>query len=114
GLQVREVAVDRGDGESATGLPVTHQAIPALDVAIDLDAIPLLGVADIVDRHVIVLAPEERYGVELFASAQHVQGRRLPLALGHHPLVGASGLTAVGIGPPREVAGGKDAGVAGP
>ena len=70
--------------------------------------VPVLGVADIIDRDVIMLAPEERHGVELLAAAEHVQRRGLALALGHDPVFDADALAAMRIGPARDVAGGED------
>ena len=40
---------------------VFQQAILSRDVAVDHDLIPSLGVTDIIDRHIVVLAPEERH-----------------------------------------------------
>ena len=88
---------------------VAQQAVLAGDVAVDRQLVPFLGVADIVDRDVVVLAPEERHGVELLAQAQHVERRGLALALGDHPVLDADRLAAVRIGPAGDVAGGEDA-----
>ena len=63
-LKAREIAIDRGDRQHTTGALVFQQAIPGRDVAVDGNLVPLLGMTDIIDRHVIVLAPEKRYGVE--------------------------------------------------
>jgi hypothetical protein len=38
---------------------------------------------------VLVLAPEERHGVELLALSQHIAGRALALALGKYPMLDA-------------------------
>ena len=53
-----------------------QQAVLAGDVAVDRQLVPFLGMADIVDRDVVVLAPEERHGVELLAQAEHVAAPR--------------------------------------
>src|SRR4051812_23419857 len=63
-LEVVEIAVDRGDGEHAAAAPVFQQAILARDIAVDCDLVPSFSVADIVDRHVVMLAPEIRHGVK--------------------------------------------------
>ena len=64
GFQAREIAEYRGDGKHPPIAPVSQQTIPCLDIAVDRDFIPLLGMADIIDRHIVVLAPEERHRVE--------------------------------------------------
>ena len=85
-----------------------HQAIPAGDIALDGELVPLLGMADVVDRNVVVLAPEERRCGEIFALAEHVQRRDLSLALRHDPMLDADGLAAQRIRPARDVAGGEN------
>src|SRR4029453_16630914 len=55
-LEACDVAVDRRRGERASAELVAHQAVPAGDVAVDHELVPLLGMADIVDGHVVVLA----------------------------------------------------------
>ena len=72
-----------------------------------------LRVADVVDRHVVVLAPEEGHGVESVTLAQDVSRRRLALTLRHDPVLDPDALAGVRIRPARDVAGGKDAGSAG-
>src|SRR6516164_4879550 len=81
GLQARDITVDRRDGERPSARLVAHDAILGRDIAIHRDLVPLFGVADIVDRNVVVLAPEERYRLELLVMAEHVQRRDLALAL---------------------------------
>src|SRR5437660_989823 len=60
-LEAVDIAIDGGDGQHLAALPVAHHAVAPLDVALDVELVPLLGVADVVDRHVVVLAPEERH-----------------------------------------------------
>ena len=61
------------------------------DVAFDLERVPAFGMADIVDRDVVMLAPEERHGGEILALAQHV-ARRVPgPGARHHPMLHADG-----------------------
>ena len=57
-----------------------------------------------------MLAPEERHGIERLAITQHVPCCRLPLALRDDPVFHAHRFPRVGIGPPRDVAGGEHAG----
>src|SRR5215831_18307947 len=109
GLQARDVAVDRRHRERPPLALVAKQAVPALDVAVNRNAIPLLGVADVVDRHVVMLTPEERHRVELLALAHHVERRGLALALRHDPVLDADVLPGMRIGPTRDVASSIDA-----
>ena len=67
GLQASEIAEYRSDGEHTSLAYVFQQAILRLDIAVDRDLIPLLGVTNIIDRHVVVLAPEERHRIEFHA-----------------------------------------------
>src|SRR5258705_10925597 len=67
GLQAGEIAVDRRDRQHAAVAAVSQQAILRLDVALDRDLVPLLGVAHAIYRHVVMLAPEERHRFESLA-----------------------------------------------
>src|ERR1700681_1615754 len=86
GLQAREIAEYRSDSEYPPVAFVFQQAILRLDIAVDCDFVPLLGVADIIDRHVIMLAPEERHRVEFLTLPQHVERRGLSLTFRDHPM----------------------------
>ena len=68
----------------------------------------VLGMADIVDRNIVVLAPEERNGVESFMSPEHVEGRGLSLAFREDPMLDANSLAGVRVRPARYVAGRED------
>src|SRR5262245_24465152 len=61
--------------------------------------------ADVVDRHVVVLAPEERHGGERLAASEHGERRSLSLALGDDPMLHPNVLAAVQIRPARNVPG---------
>src|ERR1700742_5014116 len=52
GLEAVDIAIDRRHRERLAAAPVAQHAILAHHVAVDRDLVPLLGVADIVDRHV--------------------------------------------------------------
>src|SRR5207237_4560118 len=69
--------------------------------------------ADIIDRHVVMLAPEERYRVEDFALSQHVARGGLTLAFRHHPMLNPDVLLGMRIGPARDIARSIDSGDAG-
>ncbi len=64
----------------------------------------------VVDRHVVVLAPEERHRRERLAASQDVACRGLALAPGDDPVLDADALAGAGVGKSRDVAGGPDAG----
>ena len=85
-----------------------HQAILAGNIALDVELVPFLGMADIVDRNVVVLAPEERNGVKFLAPPEHVERRGLSLALGDDPMLDANRLAAMRVGPARDVARGEN------
>ena len=55
-----------------------------------------------------MLAPEERDIGKALAPSQYVARDGLPLALGNDPVFDPELLPAVGIGPPRDIAGGVD------
>src|SRR6185295_8717876 len=109
GRQALLVAPHRGHGGDASPVAEGDDGAALLEGAVDLDRIPLRGVADIVDAHVVVLAPEEGDGVEALALPEDVARGRLPLALGHYPVLDADALAGVGIGPAGDVAHGVDA-----
>src|SRR5581483_9434231 len=109
GFEAGAVAIDRGHGQCAAAELVAQETVASGDVAIDLYAVPVLRVADIVDRHVVVLAPEERHGIERSSLAEHAVRRGLTLAFGDHPVLDADVLFRVPVGPARNVAGGVDA-----
>ena len=108
-LRAREVAIDRGESHDAAVMAVFDETVPPLDAAIDPDLIPFLGMTDIIDRNVVVLAPEERYGVEAFALPEHIARCSLALPFGNDPVLDPDVCTTAGIGPARDVAGREDA-----
>src|ERR1700678_110672 len=77
GFEAREIAEDRGHRKRASGPTHAQQAVLARDIAFDGEFVPLLGVAHIVDGHVVVLAPEEGNRFERLAAAPPVVWRRL-------------------------------------
>src|SRR6185503_19665829 len=109
GLEAFEVTKDRGDGQHAPVAFHAQQAVLGSDIAVDGDLIPFRGMADIVDRNIIVLAPEEGHRAEFLPMPEHVDGRGLRLALRNHPMLDTDALAAVRIGPSRNVPGRKDA-----
>ena len=82
-----QVAEYRSDGKHPPATFVAQQAILGVDIALDRYLVPLFRVADIVDGNVVVLAPEERHGLETFGEAEHVASGDLALAFGDHPML---------------------------
>src|ERR1700761_2781905 len=68
-LQTGDVAINRGNRQHTALAFVAQQAIALHDVAVDIDLVKGLGVADIVDRRVVMQAPEKRHGIEGLARA---------------------------------------------
>src|SRR5262249_48129735 len=83
------IARDRRQRQRAAAEDARHRAIARVERAVDLDGIPFFGVADVFDLDVVVLAPEERDGIELLAAAEHVERRHLSLAFSDHPVLDA-------------------------
>jgi len=68
---------------------------------------------DIIDRHVVVLAPEKRYRIECLALSQHVARGGLSLTFGNHPMFDPDVFAGMRDRPARDVACGvnsRDAG----
>jgi hypothetical protein len=61
--------------------------------------------ADIVDRHVVMLAPEEGDRVKRLPLAEHAAGGVLTHPLGHHPMFYPNPFATAGLDPARDVAG---------
>ena len=97
-LEVFDVAKDRGDGHNLAIAAIARQAVALLEVPVDLQIVPFLDMADIVDRHVVVLAREERYIRESTTLSEHIARRGLPLTLGHDPLLDPKIFARQGVG----------------
>ena len=76
-LEALEVAIDGSDGERAAVAHIAHDAVALRDVAVDCYLVPPFGVSDVVDRNVVVLAPEERDRIDVDgeAAARDVSAR---------------------------------------
>ncbi len=111
--QALEISRDGYSGESATAFLVRYGTIARIETPIDLDRVPLLGVAHVIDSHVIVLTPEEWNSVKLFATAKNILSCHLSLALSDHPVLDANSLAGVRIWPAGGIAGCEDSGHAG-
>src|SRR6185369_7744525 len=99
-----------GHGERLVAAHEAHGHRLFARIAVYFDAIPLLGVADVVDAHVVVRAPKERSLRERLTRAKYVSGGRLAVPLREHPVLDANAVARVRIGPACNVAGGEDPG----
>src|SRR4051812_33284861 len=113
-FEARAIASDGRDGERRLTLEEPYRRIVRVERAIDLHPVPSFGMADVPNRHVVVLAPEERHGLERLASAQYVSRGRLRLTFGDDPVLDPDVLPDARIGPTCDIAGCEDAGLARP
>src|SRR5262249_61403763 len=105
GAEAVAVARHGRDRDGAALLHEAHRRITAFERPVDLHRVPVLGVAHIPDRHVVVLAPEERHGIEALAASQHVARGDLTLTLGDDPVLDTDSLTGMRIRSAYRVAG---------
>lgn len=75
--------------------PERELPVPAPDISVDIDLIPLLGVTDVVDSEAVVAGPEERDGRVPFPASEHIY---LPLSLSDHPMLDTNSLAGVRVG----------------
>src|ERR1700680_3918571 len=104
GLEAFEVTEDRGDGKHAPIALEPQDTVLRGNIPLSRELIPLIGMADIVDRDVVVLAPEEGHGGKSLAVPEHVERSGVTLALCHYPMLDANALAAMQIRPARNVA----------
>ena len=81
--------------------------VAARYAAFNCNFIPILGVADIVDRYVVVLAPKERNSRKLLTMSHHIQCSGPPLTLRRNPMIDPNVSASMRIWPGRNVSGGK-------
>ena len=84
---------------------VAHGDVAIFRRTVHVDPIPSLGVSDVIDRYVVVSAPEEWHLIESFSSAEHVARCGLALTLGNNPVLDTDRCCAVRVRPPRNVPG---------
>src|SRR5437660_6008087 len=108
--QAWQVARDRRHGKRTIATLVADGAITCGQRAIDRDGVPMLRMTDVVDGHVVVLAPEERHSIERLTLAEDISCGDLALTFGDHPVLDADPITRMAIGPACNVARGKHAG----
>src|SRR5437868_6950707 len=71
-LEVFDVAEDRSNCQHFSIAAIAHEAISTLDVALDFELVPFLRVPDVVDGHVVMLAPEERHVAKPLPLSKHI------------------------------------------
>src|SRR6185312_5562984 len=91
--QAVPVATDRRHGELPVIAPEGHCAVACGRIGFNFEPVPLLGMADIGDGRVVVLAPEERHRVEASSSAEHVGCGDAALTLRDNPVFNADMLS---------------------
>src|SRR6185437_9235114 len=64
-----------------------RDAVARCEIAFDIDAVPAFRMSDIGDDGVVVLAPEERHGIESFPSPENIACCNLALAFRHDPVL---------------------------
>src|SRR5271155_3970260 len=107
GFEALSVAEDRGRGEGLSVSLVSKEAILLGDIALDRDLVPSLGMADVVDRDVVMLAPEEGSRRERRPVADHIERGDLALALRDNPMLDPNRLATDRIWPTRDIARGE-------
>src|SRR6202030_2615784 len=94
------ITPDRQHRQFAAALPVSHRAVLRRKASVNLDAVPMRSVPDIVELQIVLLGPEERHRVEALARPEHVSGSRLALPFGDDPVLDAEHLASEPGGPP--------------
>src|SRR5205814_1398211 len=112
GDQAVSIAIDRGHRNDAADALVLHRAITCGDFTVDHELVPRLRMTHVIDWHVVMLAPEERHGIEFLPAAEHVERSGLTLTLGDDPVLDPDRYATVWVGLARDVTRGEDAGYA--
>jgi hypothetical protein len=107
------VALNGKDSEIAARAAEADEAIPMSEIALDKRLVPCLRMADIADRKVEMLRPEEWDHHKRLVFTQHIRGRNLALPLSDNPMFNANVLASMGIGPASNVARGENVGIGG-
>src|ERR1043166_5250282 len=83
---VLPIAKDARHRKNPITRPIPHARVVLLQAPVDLDGLPALGMADVVDGDVVVLAPEEGHVGEGRTLADDGAGDGLALRLGPPPV----------------------------
>src|SRR6185437_11475566 len=69
------------DTHSRTCFEPAHRCLPRGRIALLVDLLPCRSMPHVVDRHVILLSPEERHAGKALMVPEHIAGDSLALAL---------------------------------
>ena len=108
-MQSFEVATDHRDGQRPAGTLERDSAVARGELPVDSGCVEGFRMPHIGEAEIVLLGPEERDRIEALPPTEDVAGRRLSLALGHHPVFDADALAGESIRPARDVAGREDA-----
>ena len=111
-LQTLNISEDRGNGERAPVALEVHKTILACDVALDLEFVPF-RMTDIVNRNIVMLAPEERNGSNSSRCPSMLSAAVRPCRSATTQCSTQNVLASVAIGPARDIAGREDPGMFG-
>src|SRR5690349_10940581 len=92
------IPADRRDRQHAARTTVDDHGITFLGAAYQVSRVPRVGVPDVRQPDVVVLAPEERHIPERCSEPEHVMGDSLTLALSHDPMLDANRRAEPGLG----------------
>jgi hypothetical protein len=104
---------DRYNSESATTFLVRHDTMACIEAPVDLDSLPLLRLAHIIDSYVVELTPEEWNSVKLFTTAKNIFSCCFPIRSATTQCSTRIRAPVFGSGQRRGIAGSEDSGHAG-
>src|SRR5207247_7328126 len=107
GFKILEVATNTRNSSDLVADAENHGGVFRFQITRHNCAIVSAAVADVADGYFEMIAPEEWWSDELLACAENVARRSLPLPFCHDPVLHTNAACAR-IGPPRDIAGGKD------
>src|SRR5215470_15426887 len=88
--QALGISINRSECEQHAVLLEARGEVALIGIAVGHDPIPMLGVADVVDAHIVVRAPEKRDEGKRLVRAQDVPSSRLPHSFGDNPVLDAN------------------------
>ena len=107
-LKAFQIAGNGSNGEGLSTMFIRYGAVEFREAAVDLNCIPSLGVAHVIDPHVVVLAPEKGHSVESFALAEDIFCGYLALTFRDDPVLDTYFLSRVQVWPTSNVTCRKD------
>src|SRR4029077_2892879 len=107
GFKIFQVATNTRNSSQFIACAKNHTGVFCLQISRYAGAIARAAVTNIANGHIEMIAPEKWRTDERLACAENVARRSLPLPFCHHPVLHTNA-TCARIGPPRDIAGGKD------